>query len=158
MRLYLSASIANTPLNQHLKRVLERDDIELVLPEEFVPVERAHASYPRAIFQACIDEMERCDAGVLLLDAFGIDCAAEAGWFHARDKPIIGLVASNARFLQHWMVKGSLSGVICLEPVLLPQIRADPILGERPVQAIDDWASVGRALRDILPTTSGRTE
>jgi nucleoside 2-deoxyribosyltransferase len=127
LRLYLSASIANGPLNARLAEQLGRAGAELVLPQDFAP-DVPHAHLPRAIYQRCIDEMERCDAGLLLLDAYGIDCAFEAGWFAARGKPLVGLAQANLRFLQNWMVKGVLTGVATSSPTVAEALRRDPML------------------------------
>ncbi len=131
LRLYLSAAIANAPLNLRLREHLPAPRFELILPQEFTPG-LPHSELPRAIYQRCIDEMDRCDAGLLLLDAFGVDCASEAGWLAARKKPLIGLAHASARFLQHWMVKGNLSCVVCLDPILFEEVRNDPILRSVP--------------------------
>jgi len=132
IRLYLSAAIANAPLNRRLREYLPAPRFEVVLPQEFTP-DVPHADLPRAIYERCIEEMEKCDAGLLLLDAFGIDCASEAGWFAARGKPLIGVAQGTARFLQHWMVKGNLSCVVCLDGLLFEEVRKDPILKHLPV-------------------------
>ncbi len=146
---YLSASIANGELNARLRRALPESEFELVLPQEFTPVHQAHPDFPRAIYERCIDEMTRCDVGLLLLDAFGVDCASEAGWLCARGKPLIGLASGSLRFLQHWMVKGNLSGVICTDADIAAAVAADPILGSIPRQEVAHWTEIGSALRSM---------
>lgn len=148
--IYLSASIANGRLNARLRRALPETEFELVLPQEFAPVHEAHPDFPRAIYQRCIDEMERCDAGLLLLDAFGVDCASEAGWLCARGTPLIGLAGGSLRFLQHWMVKGNMSGVISTDPEVTAAIAVDPILGSIPRHEVDDWNHIGGALAALI--------
>lgn len=154
LRLYLSSSIANGPLNARLREHLPSPRFELVLPQEFSPVELAHPSFPRAIYERCIEEMEGCDAALLLLDAFGVDCASEAGWLCARNKPLIGIAAANLRFLQHWMVKGNLSSVICLDAHILEAVRADPILSNIPVRYCLSWESLDAHVEALVPSSS----
>jgi nucleoside 2-deoxyribosyltransferase len=157
IHLYLSAAIANAPLNRRLREQLPSPRFELVLPQEFTP-DVPHADLPRAIYDRCIAEMERCDAGLLLLDAFGIDCASEAGWFAARGKPLVGIAqGSTTRFLQHWMVKGNLTCVICLDSLVFEEVRADPILRSLPVELCTSPA-LGDALeRTLEPALTRRS-
>ncbi len=154
IRLYLSASIANAPLNAGLRRWFSAPRYELILPQEFTP-EVPHAELPRAIYERCLVEMERCDAGLLLLDAFGIDCAAEAGWFGARKKPLFAVASSSARFLQNWMVKGAISRVFCVDPALEEATRSDPILGTERVEQAASWAEIADRIAQALATTEG---
>ncbi len=155
LRLYLSAAIANAPLNLRLRDHLPSARFELVLPQEFTP-SVPHAELPRAIYQRCIDEMDRCDAGLLLLDAFGIDCASEAGWLAARRKPLIGLAQGSARFLQNWMVKGNLSCVVCLDPLLFQEVRRDPILRSVPTELCAGYHELADALERIIRKSGER--
>ena len=151
-RLYLSASVANAPLNAQLRAALA-PRFDLVLPQEFTP-NVPHGDLPKGIFDRCIDEMERCDAGLFLLDAYGVDCATEAGWFLAKRKPLVGIVQSNTRFLQNWMLKGALSHVLCLDPTVTEVVRADPILRHVPVTGVASGALV-EALAGALASSSG---
>jgi nucleoside 2-deoxyribosyltransferase len=148
--LYLSASIANGPLNTRLREHLPESRFELILPQEFAPVAVSHPSYPRAIYERCIAEMERCDAGLILLDAFAVDCASEAGWFAARGKPLIGVAGGSLRFLQHWMVKGNLTGVISMDATVHQAIAADPILASCPARLCAGWPELGDAVATLL--------
>ena len=149
LRLYLSASVINAPLNAALRDLLPSSRFELVLPQEFTPLDVGHPRLPRAIYDRCIEEMERCDAGILLLDAFGIDCAAEAGWFAARKKPFVGIARASTRFLQNWMVKGSLTGIVCLDPAVFAVVERDPILDVVPRRFCDDQG-LAAALEALL--------
>ncbi|MBX3230973.1 MAG: nucleoside 2-deoxyribosyltransferase [Labilithrix sp.] len=147
--LYLSAAIANGPLNARLREVLPASRFELILPQEFTPAV-PHADLPRAIYERCIEEMERCDAALLLLDAFGVDCASEAGWLAAKKKPLIGICQASARFLQHWMVKGNLTCVICLEDILFEMVKRDPILRSVPVRRCARHADLGDHIEQLV--------
>lgn len=153
---YLSASITNARPNARLRDYLPAPRFELVLPQEFAPLERSHPTYPRAIYQRCIDEMQRCDAGLLLLDAFGIDCASEAGWLAARGKPLLGLAQGSLRFLQHWMVKGNLTGVICFDRLIDDELRSDPILRDVDLRRIDRWQDLGDVVVDMVAAHAER--
>lgn len=148
--IYLSASLANGPLNTRLRHALPESAFELVLPQEFAPVHSAHPEYPRAIYQRCIDEMERCDAGLLLLDAFGVDCASEAGWLCARGTPLVGLAGGSLRFLQNWMVKGNLSSIITTDVDVAAAVASDPILGGIPRRHVDAWPNIAGALAALV--------
>jgi nucleoside 2-deoxyribosyltransferase len=152
-RLYLSASIANAALNLRLRGYLRVPRFELILPQEFTP-EVPHTDLPRAIYERCIAEMERCDAGLILLDAFGVDCASEAGWFAARKKPLIGVAQASTRFLQHWMVKGNLSGTVCLDPVVFAALRDDPILRGSGVLMCEHPSLLGDCIEALLQRSS----
>lgn len=156
-RLYLSASVANASVNLKLREHLPADRFEVVLPQEFAPTGLSHPRFPAEVYDRCIEEMERCDAGVLLLDAFGIDSASEAGWFAARGKPLVGVAAANTRFLRHWMVKGSLTGVACLDPAVLEAVRADPILRRVPARLAGSWRELPGALEALLGTPATAT-
>src|SRR5690242_18996259 len=94
--------------------------------------------------------MERCDAALLLLDAFGVDCASEAGWLCARGKPLIGVTGTGLRFTQHWMVKGNLTAVVGIDPVVHQAVLDDPILGELDVRLLRGWSELVDAIRDIV--------
>ncbi len=154
--LYLSASLANHALNERLRSRLPDDRIELVLPQEFAPAEVDHPHFPRAIYEQCISEMERCDAGLLLLDSFGVDCASEAGWFAGRGKPLLGIAGATCHFLRHWMVKGNLTGVICLDPLIYKAVKEDPILGRIPLKLHTDPETLGEAVEAMLNVLTKR--
>jgi nucleoside 2-deoxyribosyltransferase len=155
-RLYLSASIANAPVNARLRALLA-PTFELVLPQEFTPdVEHVHLS--RAIVTRCLDEMEACDAALVLLDALGIDCAMECGWLAARNKPLVAIAGSSLQFARHWMVKGTVRAVIALDRVVEQAVREDPILRHVLVRGCDGWSGVARALADVLPSITPSTK
>ena len=148
--LYLSASIVNAPLNVRLRTFLPADRFKLVLPQEFSPNGIPRSEYPRAIYERCIHEMDQCDAALLLLDAFGVDCACEAGWLSARSKPLIAVAQASCRFFQHWMVKGSISATICLDATIHEQVLGDPTLGSRPTALCERWEDLAGAIDTLL--------
>jgi len=151
VKLYLSASVANAPCNSRLAEVLPRH--ELVLPQEFTP-DVPHAELPRAIVERCLAEMASSDAALLLLDAFGIDCAMEAGWLLARGKPVVGIAMASTRFAQHWMVKGCLTGIVC-DPAVTPALVEDPILGSLPREEAAGWGALAGALDRVFDRFHG---
>jgi nucleoside 2-deoxyribosyltransferase len=153
MRLYLSASISNAPVNARLRALL-RPRFDLFLPQELTP-DVAHAHLPRAIFDACIAEMERCDAAIVLLDALGVDCAMECGWLLARRKPVVAIAASSLQFARHWMVKGSLRAVVALDPLVAAAVAEDPILRSVPVFAAAGWEAVADGVASVLQSGGG---
>jgi hypothetical protein len=148
-RIYLSASLRNAPINERLRAALANMHYTVILPQEFTP-SVPDATLPRAIYDRCIEEMTACDLAILLLDGFGLDCANEAGWLAARRKPVVGLTIASGWFLQHWMVKGSLSALITFEPALETVLRTDPILRSVPVERVDGWDSLAAALDRVL--------
>jgi len=152
-RLYLSASIANAPLNKKLRQHLPPGRFELILPQDFAPRDVDHPSYPRAIYERCIEEMERCDAGIILLDAFGVDSASEAGWFAAKKKPLIGIAVANCRFLRHWMVKGNLTSVICMDEVLFKVVKKDPVLRHASSLLCNSWEGLAESISFLLTSS-----
>ncbi len=156
MRLYLSAAIANAPINLRLQRALA-PRFELVLPQTFTP-QVEHTQLSRGIVRACLDEMERCDGAVVLLDALGVDCAMECGWLFARGKPIVGLAGSTVWFTRHWMVKGTLSAVIALDVDVSRALHEDPILSTVPLRSCSTWDEVGGVLAEVLECTRAQRE
>ena len=137
-----------------LRALLSPPEFSLILPQEFTP-DVPHTQLPPAIFERCIEEMRRCDAALLLLDAFGIDCAFEVGFLKALDRPVIGVAAASTRFLQNWMIKGGLSAVLCQTPELYAAVASDPIAGERAVE-INGWQGLAAALRRVVPCGDDR--
>ena len=153
--LYLSASIANAAMNDRLRASLP-PRYELILPQDFTP-DVPHAELPRAIVDRCLEAMERCDAGVLMLDGFGIDCAMEAGWLRARGTPVIGLAAASTHFLRHWMVKGCLDALVCLDPAVAAPVEADAMLAPLPRALSPGWEGVADAFDAVLPWSAEGT-
>ena len=153
-RIYLSASVANEALNLKLRDHLPADRFELTLPQEFTP-DVSHGALERGIYERCIEEMERSSVGLLLLDAFGIDCAMESGWYAANHKPLVGIANSTSRFVNNWMVKGALTHCVTLEPALYEVMKADPILsGHVQIELLDGWEDLGRVLEQAGSTWS----
>jgi len=147
-RVYLSAAIANAPINARL-RDLMRPEVELVLPQDFTP-QVSHDALPRAIFDACIVEMEACAGAIVLLDALGIDCAMECGWLLARKKKVIGVAGSSVQFSRHWMVKGCLTTVMTVDPVVADACRRDPILSSVPTELFASFAELAKGVARVL--------
>lgn len=146
--IYLSASVANAPLNLKLRSFLPEDEFELVLPQEFTP-QVAHKELEREIFEQCIEQMERSSVGLLLLDAFAIDCAMESGWYHAHNKPLVGIANSTARWTNNWMVKGALTHCVTMEKELFPTMQADPVMkGHAEVRFLETWEALAGVMKD----------
>ena len=148
--IYLSAAVSNSALNLELRGRLPADRYELVLPQEFTP-EIPHITLERAIYQLCIDEMERSAAGILLLDAFGIDCAMESGWYAANKKPLVGIANSTARFTSNWMVKGALTHFVTMQSALYEQVKDDNIFsGHCKCYLLNDWSELAAVLDEAI--------
>lgn len=150
--LYLSASIANAAVNARLERLLPTPGFELVLPQTFTP-DVPHAQLPMAIVSRCLEEMRRCDGALLLLDAFGVDCAFEVGFLLALNKPVVGVAVASTRFQQHWMVKGGLTGVVCLDEAVFSAVQSDPIVGKGAV-LVDGWSGLAQGVLRVLDSAS----
>jgi nucleoside 2-deoxyribosyltransferase len=148
-RLYLSASIANATVNERLTRLLPAPAFEVVLPQTFTP-DVPHAQLPLAIVERCLEEMRRCDAALLLLDAFGIDCAFEVGFLLATGRPVVGVAAASTRFTQHWMVKGGLAGVVCLDEAVFAAAVEDPIVGGARAVLVGGWEGLAAGVAQVL--------
>ena len=144
--IYLSASVANAPLNLKVRQALPEGRFNLVLPQEFTP-DVSHCELERAIYERCIEEMERSSAGLLLLHAFGIDCAMEAGWYAARRKPLVAIANATTRFVNNWMVKGALTHCVTLERAVYEVMKNDPVLsGHVVVELLESWDELGDVL------------
>ena len=83
-----------------------------------------------------------------MLDCYGRDSSWECGWFEGHGKPMFGLLMSNLRFLQDWMIKGGLAGVITTDPDALQLLRQDDILRDRKGIAIARLQDLGGALQE----------
>ena len=148
--IYLSAAVANAALNIKLRDHLPADRFELILPQEFTP-QVPPMTLEREIYQRCITEMERSAAGLLLLDAFGIDCAMESGWYAANRKPLVGVANSTARFASNWMVKGALTHFATLEPALYHQMKDDKLFaGHCEVILMSSWDDLASVLQRAI--------
>ena len=104
LRLYLSAAIANGPLNSAARGLSGRACSSPAGVHARVP----HADLPRAIYERCIEEMERCDAALFKLTR-SASTARKRGRLARREEEAAhrGICQKSARFLQHWMVKGN---------------------------------------------------
>lgn len=112
MNIYISASLANAVVNAQVTAKLRDAGHQVTLPQEFCPADVPHEDYPDSVYRWCVDRMEECDVGLLLMDCYGLDTAWELGWFAAREKPAIGFTQANMHIAKEFMVRGSLNGVI----------------------------------------------
>lgn len=150
MKVYISASIINTVLNERVTRALEDAGHEVFLPQLFCPTHLPHESYPEAIFRQCIDAMEDCDIGIIMLDCYGRDSSWECGWFESKGKPIVGFITSSLKCLKDWMIKGGLEGVITTDEKIMKRLIEDEILGKRLLTHIKDIEMLGPELEKHL--------
>lgn len=149
MKLYISASLVNGPLNRDLATVLEKAGNIVFLPERFCPILPAHQSLSEDVFNECLQRMRDAEACVLALDCFERDSSWECGWFRAAGKPVVGYVEANLHILEDWMVKGGLTGVVTTSPRTVEPMRDDPILGSRPVRYAPTLAEVPALIEEI---------
>ena len=145
MKVYISASIINSPINARIANILGKAGFQVYLPQQFCP-DVPHDTYPEAIFNKCVAAMRESDLGLLMLDSYGRDSSWEAGWFRSQNKLMVGLVVSNLRFLQDWMIKGGLSSTITVDAEIFHALNADPILSKRPTILVNNIESLGTDL------------
>ena len=99
MKVYLAAPLfsqAERAWNRALAGAAARLEprVAWLLPQDFRPGGRFND--PKAygiLFRKCLETLEAADAVVAVLDGPGTDAgvAFEAGWAHARGKPVLGL-------------------------------------------------------------------
>ena len=147
LSIYLSASISNSLNNAHLAALFPSNDFHIHLPQLIVPDQLNHTQFPLQVYQACLEMMEDSQIGLVLLDAFGRDCAWETGWYAARpDKCLIAYVESSSLFLRDWMVKGGLDALITPNPRLYQAACANPILATKPLTLIQEERELPQAV------------
>lgn len=148
LKIYLSASLVNGALNERVTAALEQAGHDVVLPQRFCPTDRPHETFPESIFRRCIEGMASCDVGLLMLDCYGRDSSWECGWFEGHGKPMFGFLRGSLRFLEDWMIKGGLAGVITTDSDLLRLVQQDDILRNRKTIAIASVQDLGPVLQE----------
>jgi nucleoside 2-deoxyribosyltransferase len=148
--LYFSASLISAPNNAHIAKILKKSGLKVLLPQEFVPSPRAHETYELSIYRACIDAMKQSDGYFVNLDAFREDSSMECGWAAHAGLPAIGYVESSLRFLEVWMVKGTLDAVFTPNRRIYQACRKDPMLVRKRLVLLRAPEELGRALRKYL--------
>ncbi len=123
--IYISASIINAPLNALVSKILKKNGHNIILPQLFCPPKVQHESFEESIYKQCIEGMEKCDVGLILLDSYERDSSWEAGWFAAKKKPLIGFVQNSLKFRQDWMIKGGINGIITTNEIIFTTIKKD---------------------------------
>jgi nucleoside 2-deoxyribosyltransferase len=148
LKIYLSASISNSLNNAHIATLLPTEHFYLHLPQLIVPDQLNHTEFPLHVYQQCIEMMEDSKIGLVMLDAFGRDCAWECGWYSARkDKCLIAFVESSSLFLRDWMVKGGLDALITTNPRLHQAALDNPLLATKPLHLIASETELPVAIR-----------
>ena len=150
MKIYISASIINGPLNSVIATSLEKAGHTVFLPQLFCPDELSHENYPVSIYNMCIDAMNECDLGIITLDCYGRDSSWECGWFKGREKILLGFATGSLRFLQDWMIKGGINGIITDNIEIEDAVKTDYILTSKPVVYIDDINLLSEAILHCL--------
>lgn len=147
LKIYLSASISNSLNNSHLASLFPVQHFHIHLPQRIVPDQLNHTEFPLQVYQQCLEMMKDSQIGLLLLDAFGRDCAWEAGWYAAQsDKCLIAFVESSSLFLRDWMVKGGLDALITTNPRLYTVSQQNPILATKPLTLIPSEQELPQAV------------
>jgi len=157
LKIYLSASISHALSNQYIADLFPKDQYHVYLPQNIVPDELNHTQFPLHVYQQCIDMMESSDIGLVLLDAFGRDCAWECGWYSARqDKCLIAFVQSSSLFLRDWMVKGGLDAWVTTNERLHQAAQANPLLSQKSIALIDNDHALPEAITAGYQTFKSR--
>lgn len=158
LKIYLSASISNSLNNAHLAALFPAQAFHIHLPQLIVPDQLNHTQFPLQVYQQCLDMMEDSQIGLVLLDAFGRDCAWETGWYSARpDKCLIAFVESSSLFLRDWMVKGGLNALITTNPRLYEVAQQNPILATKPLTLIQTERELPQAVQAAYATWQARS-
>lgn len=143
LKIYLSASISNAENNAHIVNAFPKAQFEVYLPQLITPDSLSHVQFPLHVYQQCVDMMERSDLGLVILDAFGRDCAWECGWYSARsDKRLVGFVEASSLFMRDWMVKGGLDALITTNPRMYESFKQNPILSQKPLRFISQLSDL----------------
>ncbi|MEK7431795.1 MAG: hypothetical protein AABZ74_01580 [Cyanobacteriota bacterium] len=143
IKIYLSASISNALNNQHICDQFDKDKFFFHLPQTITPKELNHENFPLGVYNKCIEMMEDSDAGLLLLDSYGRDCAWEAGWYSCRnDKKLIAFVESSSHFMRDWMIKGGIDIFVTNNTRLHEYALEDPILKYKKILYIKDFSEI----------------
>lgn len=155
LKIYLSASISNAENNSYLVEAFPQDRFEVYLPQLITPDELSHVQFPLHVYQQCVDMMERSDVGLVILDAFGRDCAWECGWYAARsDKRLVGFVESSSLFMRDWMVKGGLDALITTNPRMFEAFQHNPLLSQKPLRLIESIEGLPTCLAELANVIS----
>lgn len=150
LKIYISASISHALSNQHLADLFPVEQFEIFLPQKIVPDDLNHTQFPIKVYNGCIEMMEASDIGLVLLDAFGRDCAWECGWYSARtDKCLIAYVQSSSLFLRDWMVKGGLDAWVTSNERLYQAATENPLLSQKPLSKIQSESELPQAITNL---------
>jgi len=147
MRVYLSASIVNAPVNTQIAKMLRQAGFIVFLPQSITPKLKPRAAFEASVYNRCVVEMNNSDIGLLVLDSYGRDSAWEAGWYSGLGKPMVGWVQNSFRFAQDWMVKASLRGFLTTNKAVFHAMRRDAILRRRQVCFIRQSQDIRMALQ-----------
>ena len=132
LKIYLSASISNELSNAHLADLFPSGAFKIYLPQKIVPTQLNDTQFPLTVYEKCIEMMKDSDICLLLLDAYGRDCAWEAGWYTAHpEKLLVAFVQASSIFLRDWMTKGGIDVLITTNPRLFTTCQKNPILSTK---------------------------
>lgn len=112
IKVYFSGSIVNAIHINQIVSFFPKEHFEFFLPYEYTKLNVPHSKYSLSVFEKCLKLMELSNIGIINLDSFGRDSSWECGWYHAHNKPLIGYVSSNLSFMDDWMIKGGLDGIL----------------------------------------------
>jgi len=154
LKVYISGSVINAAMNSKVAARFEKAGCEVFLPQTIVPGKQSHEQFSRRVYETCLREMERSDIGLLMLDCYGRDSSWEAGWYEAKGKPFLGWIESSFRFLQDFMIKGGLDGILTPNTYVQEVLQSDPILDAGSVFVVNSTKALRKVLRQIQLSTS----
>jgi len=149
VKIYFSASIRNAANNEYISNFLLPEKFIVYLPQKITPSGTPDENFPDKVFKRCIKMMNSSDAGLVILDSFGIDSCWECGWYTHSDKILIGFVEASSNFLRDWMLKGGLNGLITTNERLYNIALNDPILKNKDLKLIKSLDEIGDSILTI---------
>lgn len=98
MKVYLAAplfTVAERALNEHLARAVEKacPFIQMVLPQRRASALARSSSFPKAMFEYCVNAIKSCEIVVAILDGPDADSGTcvEVGYAKAIGKRVLGI-------------------------------------------------------------------
>lgn len=123
--------------------------IEVFMPQTFIPLDKKHEDFPKAIFDTCLKAMKESHLG-LLLPEYGSDCSFEVGWYSNSEKPVLCFVDHQKEWLKDWMIKGGLDYVATTNKETFEVFKKNPILKHKQLFLIENISDLNNLIRDII--------
>ncbi len=121
---------------------------EVFKPKDHNPWNQRHELLSKHVFDCDLAAIKASHIG-LMLPEYGNDCAWEAGWYSASDKPSVIFTDTQTEWLRDWMVKGGAPHIITCNTDTYAILKNDPILMHKNVMLIKKMEDLGGALKYI---------